>query len=232
MRVESGRPMANGGWLHRGDKQFLPPPPLKAKEEKIEPLNVDRWINSVRCIQNSDWMDDLAKSLGVSLRSLEDLNCKRAPQSDTAAFPMRDGFGRMVGIRLRHQNGQKWAVKGSKQGIFLPQCPTQDLALICEGPTDTAAALTLGFFAIGRPSCSGGHLDIEIAIRRLRISRVALIVDNDDAGINGAKRLQEDLKVPSVVVIMPCKDIRRFLNQGGNHDALKSTINSLVWKRP
>jgi hypothetical protein len=70
---------------------------------------------------------------------------------------MMDVAGRVQGIRLRFSNGRKLAVRGGREGLFVPSglAATNQL-LICEGPTDTAALLDLGFAAVGRPSCAGG----------------------------------------------------------------------------
>jgi len=170
-----------------------------------------------------------AASLGVSRESLYQLECVPGPFRHTWAFPMRDGYNNYIGIRLRNDKGEKWAVRGSHNGIFLPQSEEQSLALICEGPTDTAAAMTLGYFAIGRPSCSGGMPLVVTALKRLGVSRAAIIADNDDPGLNGAMSLAKFLPMPSAIVVLPTKDIRAFVNAGGTKACLESIMNTLVW---
>ena len=71
------------------------------------------------------------------------------------AFPMHDGHGDVCGIRTRLADGSKRAVTGSRAGVFLTTVPMDVPAVVCEGPTDAAAALALGFEPIGRPSCAG-----------------------------------------------------------------------------
>ena len=72
---------------------------------------------------------------------------------------------------------------------------------IPEGPSDTAAILTLGFPAIGRPSCSGG-VDLVCAfVRRRDIQDAVVVSDNDDAGRKGAKALARQLA-------LVCKTVR------------------------
>ena len=67
---------------------------------------------------------------------------------------MRDAKRAVIGIRLRNDRGQTWAVTGSKQGLFMPDSDP-GTTLIVEGPTDAAAAVDLGFDVIGRPACLG-----------------------------------------------------------------------------
>jgi hypothetical protein len=57
---------------------------------------------------------------------------------------MNDGKRSVIGIRLRNDLGRKWAVTGSRQGLFLPGPHPGQTVLIVEGPTDAAAAVDLG----------------------------------------------------------------------------------------
>ena len=90
---------------------------------------------------------------------------------------MRDGAGRVVGIRLRGHGGEKWAVRGSADGLFYDPAMTWtgDIA-VCEGPTDTAAALTLGLSAVGRPSCASGAEALRALVRRLGCRSVTVVL--------------------------------------------------------
>ena len=54
---------------------------------------------------------------------------------------MFDSEGSTIGIRLRSMRGEKWAVSGSKGGLFYDrsqQIVKEKFAVIVEGPTDTA----------------------------------------------------------------------------------------------
>lgn len=177
-------------------------------------------------------MGRLAESLGVSQLSLEMLGCAKAPQPGTWAFPMRTGDGTFCGIRLRRDNGDKWAERGSHQGLFLPQGQISPVMLIAEGPTDTAAAITLGYSAIGRPSCSGGIHDVQMAVARLQVRMAVIVADLDEPGIRGAKTLQEHLPIPTAILLLPAKDLRSAVRSGIDKATLDSMIASLLWRRP
>ena len=58
--------------------------------------------------------------------------------------------------------------------------------LICEGPTDTAALLDMGFAnVVGRPSCTGGiKLLVELVCQR-RSEEVVVVADGDEPGQGG-----------------------------------------------
>ncbi len=226
MRVKSSRPLKNGGWLH----------PLSAKPEapKLRPLPPPT-INAAKLILA--WAEEapeqalaaLANSLGVSEDSLAALNAVYAKPHRAWAFPMSDGYGNTVGIRLRSEDGRKWAVRGSRQGIFIPAIAPAPTTFICEGPTDTAAALTLGLFALGRPSCSCGGQDLRVACRRLGVRRVVLVADNDAPGQQGAIRVAKEVGLRHVIWTPPTKDIREFLKAGGTRALIESDLRNLVW---
>lgn len=232
MRVESDhpKPFVTGemGWFHKQGGWHMPPAEQRQQSKAV--LNVGKTIREWSQWNRKAEMYSLAESLGVSFESLSVLGCTKAPWHKTWAFPMRDGEGCYTGIRLRHENGDKWAVKGSHQGIFLPEIPSNSLAIITEGVTDTAAALTIGYYALGRPSCSGGTPLIRRTIRRLNIRRAIIVADNDDPGLRGAQMLCNHLPVPTCILVLPCKDMREFVNNGGTAPLLNSMTDGLVWK--
>lgn len=233
MRVTSDRSKVlrdgSTGYVHRLNEPIKVP--TSEFRKPVPVINVgkllDRWFSKM-----PHALKRLAVRLGVSEQSLSRLNCCFASEHHAWAFPMRDGYGELVGIRLRSDTGQKWAVKGSHQGIFLPVGNAQEMVVVCEGPTDTAAALTLGYFAIGRPSCSGGGGDVRTAVKRLCVRRAVLVADNDGPGMNGAVMLADQLPVPNSILLLPSKDIRSFLNAGGTKGSLDAIIDGLVWRQP
>lgn len=203
------------------------------KEWKAPQVNARRVLN--------DWsrangtaqlrLHVLAHDLHVSVEALRALECTANGNPRTWGFPMKDGYGNYIGIRLRNEWGKKWAVLGSQAGIFIPQVPPQKRMFVVEGPTDTAAGLTLGLYTVGRPSCSGGVTHIVDHAKQARVSEVVIISDNDEPGIRGAQDLQRWLKVPSCVLLLPCKDLREFL-RFGDKSTLDSMIEQLVWTQP
>src|SRR5690606_9675141 len=87
----------------------------------------------------------LAESLGLSIESLQRLGVGWAARHRAYTFPMRRGDGTICGIRLRSPDGRKYSVRGSKQGLFIPDgIDATDRLLVAEGPTDTAAVLDWG----------------------------------------------------------------------------------------
>lgn len=173
----------------------------------------------------------LAKNLGVTMESLKSLECQANGLAQTWGFPMKDGYGNYIGIRLRNEWGKKWAVLGSQAGIFIPNVPFQARVFIVEGPTDAAAGVSLGLYAIGRPSCSGGVPHIIDWLKRCHASEAVIVSDNDDPGIRGAQDLQRWLKVPSCILILPCKDLREFI-KFGDRPTIDSMIKEVVWTQP
>lgn len=243
MRIQSSRPAKNGGWLHDIDADRKPAPVRKSERPPLPVPNIrltlEAWRND--SVGNRH-ISVLAKKLGVSESALNMLGCVHSDQFMVWAFPMSAGDGSIIGVRLRHENGKKWAMPGSHNGLFIPCCTPQLECVICEGPTDTAAALTIGMFAIGRPSCSGGVDHLIAALRRLKVRRVTIIADVDqdqtdkngrdfNPGIDGARKLAELLPVASRIVTIPAKDLRQFVIQGGDCKTFNCIASQLVWNR-
>lgn len=242
MRIQSSKPLRNGGWLHRFDSKA--PRPVHYAPAAPSPMIdargiLERWsINT-----DPSLLDSFAKELGVTSESLIRLGCCRSQSHRAWAFPMRDGSSQIVGIRLRYDSGEKRSVKGSHSGLFIPVCPPQHTCYITEGPTDCAAALSLGLFSIGRPSCSGGTNQLWIALKERRVRKVVILADNDpdkyrpdgeryNPGLDGAVRLASELDVMTCILIPPAKDIREFVRLGGDANLLNSMIQSLIWNQP
>ena len=227
MRVESGVPMKNGGWLHRGN---LPTPfiPRPLKSPPVKPASDFNQL--LATWRTADFkIEEYAQLLGVSATSLKQLEVRRV--DGAWAFPMRNGAGEIIGIRMRANNGQKWAVKGSHNGIFIPiGIPPQDTVWICEGPTDTAAALSMGLFAVGRPSCNCGGPEIRQFCVSARIRKAVVVADNDAPGLRGAKKIAGELKMATVVICPPAKDMREFYRQGGTLAELQFMVNQNIWR--
>jgi hypothetical protein len=169
-----------------------------------------------------DTIQSVAHAWGVSEDSLRTLEAGfMAPCWVT--FPMRGTDGTIVGIRKRKWDdlGEKHSEEGGKNGLFIPRGVTiANVQLICEGESDTAAALTLGFAAIGRPGTHGCKPEaVEFTSARANACP-CIMVDNDDAGESGAESLSwalEDKGVPCKMLRPPkkFKDLRDWRQKGG-----------------
>lgn len=234
MRVESDRPSKNsmGGWLH--STGYAPLPHVAPLRKAIEdpPLHAHgiwkRWFNATEFY----YLDGFAMTLGVDTDALKAIGCAWAISHHAWSFPMKDATGQVIGIRLRNNEGRKWAVKGSHQGLFIPSdypLSFDGTLYVVEGPTDLAAALTLGLHAIGRPACLGQEQMILQYIRAQKIRRVVIVTDNDEPGLRGATKLQSVLPVLSCIYVPPAKDIREFVNLGGKLPMIEACIKDMVW---
>ena len=254
MRVQSDRPAKSGGFMHRpgesgANHSHLRPPP------KWQPptINATKLMREWLAATPATALEDFAATLGVSTPSLVAVGAAWAAPHSAWAFPMCDGYGNVVGIRLRNERG-KFAVRGSRQGIFLCTCgltAPDDTAqpagigrlsaaatangsqsrtlFVCEGPTDTAAAVELGFFAVGRPNCCCGGPEIKVFARRRGCNRVVVISDNDKPGLDGARKVGGQLLLPFAVYVPPAKDLREFVRLGGTRAMIENTLNNTIW---
>jgi len=149
----------------------------------------------------------------------------------------------VIGVRLRNERGEKWAVKGGRNGLFVPNGAGASRCYITEGPTDTAALLSLGLYAIGRPSCNEGAAMLAALLPRLGVREAVIAGDHDEdkqrpdgttynPGVDGSVRLSENLPVPTCVWIPPTKDVREFVKMGATAVDVESAVRALRWRRP
>jgi hypothetical protein len=255
MRVESDRQIdcggAGTGWLHRlVERSWLELPtrrvrrPKKPKPKSYMPSQADVWRR---------WRDEtapvdlkyLADHLGVWDSSLDRLGFAWASAHQAWGIPMRSIDGKLIGLRLRSERGGKWALPGSRAGLFLPDTRVPedlDRLIIVEGPTDVAALLDAGVYAIGRSSCTGNVRDL-VDLGRSR--DVVILADRDEPkqrpdgttwrpGQFGAEQLAEAMagKTNTTKIIYPLagKDARQWKP---SRQTLEAVINntSIYWPK-
>lgn len=229
MRVQSDRSAKSGGWMHC--QRQLSPGRLTPRVPQPAPpptINATKLMREWLAATPATALAELATSLGVSTASVVAVGAAWATSHAAWAFPMCDGYGNIVGIRLRNERG-KFAVRGSRQGIFLAAVPAQKTLFVCEGPTDTAAAVELGLFAVGRPNCCCGGAEIKVFARRHECRRVVIISDNDKPGLDGARKVGGELKLPFAVYVPPAKDVREFVRLGGTRVMIENTLKGTLW---
>jgi hypothetical protein len=206
-------------------------PIRKAIEDKPIDANAtwQRWLKRTE----HNHIDGLGMSLGVDTDCLKAIGCAWST-FNAWAFPMRSPDGNVIGIRLRNDKGEKWAVKGSKSGLFIPgeySYIADRVLYLVEGPTDLAAAMTIGLRAFGRPACLGQENLILGYISKQKIDRLVIVTDNDEPGLRGAEKLQSMLSILSCIWIPPTKDIREFVNLGGDYKMMQAILKDLVWTK-
>lgn len=245
MRVESAKPCPSGGWYHVREGVKSQKPPTPAPRERDRPhVNCFAMIRGWRAGTFVWQLEQLAESLGVLTEAVTAMGACWSTTHNAWAFPMFDEWGEVVGIRLRANDGSKWSVSGGKQGVFVPmqavQIPEDKTAWLVEGPTDCAAALSIGLYPIGRPSCNSDAAIVRGTLRRLGITRAVIVGERDKIdpktgkrpGISGAAKLKADLRsVPTVFWIPPAKDLREMVRLGGTKADVDSAIKNIVWKR-
>lgn len=185
MRAESNRPCPGNdgslGWLHPVPESFRTETnalPARRPAEKRQRLTTPEWVNlwkQHRSSVNPQKLRRFSERLGVSVESLEAYGIGFDRETGCWSWPMYDGRQKIVGIRIRSEDGRvKACVKGraNQNGLFIPEgfslnplspdlrtSNNYPLFLATpEGPTDGAAAWDLGITAVGRPNSSSGNL--------------------------------------------------------------------------
>lgn len=241
-RVESPKRCGEAGWLHRlRDEPFQPPRSIVRSISLAPPgprLDLAKLAAAFQKAVHHDHLNEFARTLGLSVASITSLGVGWSEQQRAWSFPMTDAAGHVLGIRLRGPTGIKFAVKGGREGLFIPagECPNSTL-FICEGPTGTAALLDLGFAGVvGRPSCTGGIKLLVNLVRERDPEEVVIVADADEVGKRGAANLAAVLAVyvPAVRVIGPpegIKDARAWLQAGGKRAEVEQVIQATPVRR-
>jgi len=212
------------GWLHKFGDDKDPKPRLRAAPKPLPEHNsvLSTLYSKMRKHIDKETLVRLSDNLSLSPKCLDLMGVGYSPTKNAYAFPMLRAGNRFLGIRFRTYSGQKFAAKGSKQGLFVPSSFNLSRGVIvCEGPTDTAAMLELGFNAIGRASCNSGNRLIKEIVKN---NPVAIISDTDEVGRAGAKKLSQ--QIPKSVVIEPdkYKDAREWVVAGATRQTVMEKI--------
>ncbi|SIN69749.1 Uncharacterized domain associated with phage/plasmid primase [Singulisphaera sp. GP187] len=242
-RVAAGatRQVTAAGWLHHHRQIEAWPRSawLSVKVSLAKPRSdLESLASEFREAVDPGHLAGVASRLGLSASSLKRLGIGWCKQSSAWAFPMTDVTGSVRGIRLRTWKGKKFAIRGGREGLFIPSGLESDgTLLIAEGPTDTAALLDLGFSAIGRPSCHGGSDLLVDLVRRYRPDEVVIVSDNDKPGPDGSRPGQDGalalaMRLVSYVarlrLITPpyqVKDARAWLRSNATHESVLQVID-------
>jgi len=221
----------DGGIIYRLHGDVPPPVYRRPKPEPKEEPRPEFGKIWARCYKKCtyDMAEHLAKKLGLNKGStLSLMGLGWHPEQEVWVFPMYAcDMETVLGLRTRDLRGNKKAILGSQQGLFgMPTSLECDMVLVCEGPTDTAAALELGFCAIGRPSCSGAVDMVKLA---LADKHAVIVSDADTPGRRGADVLAKALTRTSKsvrIVRPPSKDMRAWYREGATHDSLMYLISN------
>jgi hypothetical protein len=206
--------------------------PLQSDALERFELMANVWLRNMR----PDNLRRAAELLELPTECLSRLGVGWAPEHQATTWPMRDDAGAVIGVRLRCPNtARKWAVKGSRAGLIysaeLLSTESPERLMVCEGPTDTAALLSIGFDAVGVPSAGGGAELLVGLCRRVRPGEIVLMADGDGPGIAGMRRLAGEVAIvaPVRIVSPPAgvKDARAWVCGGADRLTIESAIDAV-----
>lgn len=247
------------GWMHSLKRNTKP----RTNGEKIKTRqDTHLTVSECRSYQaqfvkqlKPEQLSELAAALKVSTESLKAYGVGFDEFTECFSFPMQNGKKQPIGFHLRSIDGKKMAVKGSRNGIFIPStydCVEPDfmtdasplLLLMPEGVSDSCACYDLGFRAVGRPSNVGG---VEYIVELLendppRMRQDVVVVGENDPvkwsadgipycpGREGCLRLADAIHkyCATIKIVRPpdsVKDIRQWLVSGGGSATIQSLID-------
>lgn len=232
-RVESENKWGDAGWFHWIDGKIIEPQKRYVQQTIEHKIDCQAILQRYRLDTLTPRLESFASTIGVTAASLRRLNCCWAANHNAWAFPMRNEIHFAIGIRLRTEDGGKFAVKGSRAGLFIPESIDFAQTLwICEGPTDCAAMLDIGLNVIGRPSCQGQEKLVAAIVRKQKPREVVIVADADAPGQRGAEILADSIWA-SCKIIAPAKfkDARAWINAGGNRRAFEMAAKNTRYHR-
>jgi hypothetical protein len=219
---------ADGGdgeaWIHRigGDGPVAPTRLAWPEDERTD----NRWARMAAEFTLGllpDRADALAQELRVGNGALVALGLGWDGERGRYTIPMYDAKGAICGLHWR-SGKEKQSMSGSQLGVFRRLRPGEGMLLICEGASDTAAAISLGFDAIGVPGAGQGT---DIATVYARGRDVVIVADKDEAGERGAAKLAKAVSATAQsvrTVVPPVKDLREWLICGATRQVVEDAI--------
>jgi hypothetical protein len=197
--------------------------------KRADPSVLEEW--AAMCAANDDAdVEDHEQQLGIPQGGLRRLGAVWAVGMAALCAPMMDApGGTLIGVRVRAANGDKYAIKGSCNGLFVPQTFTgSGFLYFPEGFTDSAAMQGLGLDAIGRPSALGGRDLVRAAARRAK--RQCVVIGDRDSSDNPAAKgpevlaqelLEDRLRVRILRPPPGFKDMRRWIAGGATRESIE-----------
>lgn len=218
-RISEGaaKECGSAGWLHILSGDFKP---VKQKKTKSIPINwnVVQHIYTANRAPAPNWFHTPIELYKMGLGWCD----------GSWTLPIFNGQHQIIGIQRRTPEGKKRFIKGSRHGIFttVKKPVAGGTLFICEGATDTATAMVLGYKAVGRTCCTAGIGEVIEWLSRIYYESIYIISDNDEhkAGQRGAKKLADKilaLKLPLKSIIIPsAKDLTEWY-KGAKNDCKK-----------
>ncbi len=162
---------------------------------------------------------ELAETLGIK----PDVFGKFHIGFDGKAYtiPMFGPDADLIGIRRRFMDGTKRAVRGSRNGLFVPaqRIDPRHPLFIAEGESDCIAVYQLGFQVVGLPGAGQCKKMLAEFMTNHGFMSAVIVADNDKAGKRGAFELSGFLcnngfEIRVIYPPLPHKDFRQWLNAG------------------
>lgn len=209
--------------------------PLPIPEQSMVPKRFELMAKVWRQNMRPEYLRRAANLLSLPTDPLMRLGVGWSPEHKATTWPMRDDVRGVIGVRLRcPTTARKWAVTGSRAGLIysddLLTIESPERLLVTEGPTDTAAILSIGFDVVGVPSAGGSADLLENLCRRLRPLEIVLMADGDGPGIDGMRRLADVVMIVAPVrIVRPpagVKDARAWVVGGADRSVIESAIQT------
>lgn len=187
-RIEDGsvRQNAGGQFLHFQNDQSAAIRPMErssysgrsnvARRTDL-PMISRHWFEANYSVPKRE---ELASILGVSVASLFALHV--GWNGNVWTWPERDGAGNIIGVTQRYPDGSKRQLPGGQRGLIYSEQWSGDSGplFLTEGGSDTAAALTIGVNAVGRPSNTGGIQHLIQLLRGFPSDRDLIVLAEND----------------------------------------------------
>lgn len=244
-RKQSVERWGNAGWLHNlkssdgsatdTESSYTPSEQSSTSKTTLTDSEIHEYLSETQVNMSPKRRKFFSEAFQFDLSVIDEMHVGVDLLRGAWVFPMfgRDRDASPTGFRLRAINtNRKWALRGSKAGLFYAGPAGEEDLWVVEGPTDCAALACLGLWSIGLPSINSGHQIVrahvvDMARKGLAPRRIVWVVEGDEAG-----RCYEQLAVkflakcgvPTVSVWLPpqYKDIRDWYCDGVSKEVLMS----------
>lgn len=205
-------------------------------EPHADPCVLSEW-GQIRSACDPVQVEQRERKLGIPAGGLFSIGVAWSYNHEALAAPMFWPGNGVIGVRLRYDEGNKGAILGSHNGLFVPGEAFGSAHLyIVEGMTDTAAFAGLKLDVAGRPSATGAlAATVRYATTHANGRAVVIVPDRDDAGLQGATKLAHAARDAGLLVrMMPPprkhKDAREWVASGATREVVEfMAANRTAW---
>lgn len=169
------------------------------QDQEYDLATIDRLHNN--CLYSDRAMDYFA-SRNININSIKRFKLGYSDKQDMVIVPVYDAFGKCMGFVARSVEGKDFknspGMKKSKTLFNISNCKFNDI-IVVESSFDAIRLCQLGYNAVASLGATISRYQIELLEKYAK--SITIIPDNDDAGAEMVKKINENIYSKDITVL-------------------------------